>query len=347
MSALLLLSFARPAMADYAVSDLLIVLDSDGRSQTVQHTIASSGSRIRLQLPGSIIPQEVMFFGADREASELLYNNDPTLIEIQEGSAFARYQHQYGDEVRQTKPGHYTLTTQSIPESITFVETPLNRTGITWVFPVEFEVVSYTVTDPDIGRWVSANNTLTFHQLSDSPVTLSINYKNKSIKADDAKPLCSDIGPPSDTCSEDTDTDGVPDYRDICVNENDTAGNAFGCSRADNMILSDIVFETGRTYLDVSARNLLDRVAYALLHDDVERRYFEVGAHTDNVGSAESNRQLSQKRADAVRHYLLLRGVNPNTLLATGYGEAYPIRDNTSTEGKRANRRVELVEITR
>ncbi|MCL4152997.1 UNVERIFIED_CONTAM: hypothetical protein GTU68_042090 [Idotea baltica] len=85
---------------------------------------------------------------------------------------------------------------------------------------------------------------------------------------------------------------------------------------------------------------MLDAVAQTLLIH--ENRYFEIGAHTDNAGAAANNKQLSKKRADAVRHYLILKGVDPNSITAEGYGEKYPIRDNSNSEGRRANRRVEL-----
>ena len=332
------------ALADYAVSDLLIVLDDDGRSHTVQHTVASGGPRITLTLPGSIIPQEVMFFGANRDQQQEQLQSNPKHIEVENGTAFARYQHQYGDSVQQADAGLYTLTTPSVPDTIE-ANAPLSQSGITWVFPIELDIVSYTVTDPAVGRWISANNTLTYHQLGNSPVTLSIQYRSKSFADQSSEPLCSDIAPPSDACSEDSDEDGVPDYRDICIADIGDPSNSLGCPPEQSIVLSDIVFDTGRTYLDVSARNQLDRVAYALLRTDDS--YYEIGAHTDNVGGSESNRALSQKRADAVRHYLMLRGIHPNALVAQGYGEQYPVRDNASQDGKRANRRVELVNISR
>jgi len=339
------LAISTPAYAEYAISDLLIVLDDDGRSHTVQHTVASGGPRVTLSLPGSIIPQEVLYFGQNRQQQQEQLNLNPRFIDVVNGSAFARYHHQYGESVQKTEPDEFTLTTQSIPNTLTTTQSSLTQSSITWVFPLEFDILSYTVTDPTDGRWVSANNTLTYHQLGSNAVTLSINYRNRSYDAHTIEPLCSDIGPPTDACAEDKDADGVPDYRDICITEPGVPSNQLGCESDKNMILSNIVFDTGRTYLDIAARNLLDRVAYAILQKD--NTYYEIGAHTDNDGSAESNTTLSQKRADAVRHYLLLRGVNPNTLLATGYGEQYPIRDNASADGKRANRRIELMKITR
>ena len=74
-------------------------------------------------------------------------------------------------------------------------------------------------------------------------------------------------------------------------------------------------------------------------------KVFEIGAHTDNQGTKANNQRLSRKRADAVRHYLMLRGVGPNQIQAKGYGESTPLGDNRTLEGRRINRRVELSEL--
>lgn len=325
------------------ISDVLIVLDSDGRSHTVQHTVATEGATLILQIPGSVIPQEVMFFGPDRDHFAALHKDNPSIVSLSSGSAFARYQHQYGSDVQQVQPGQYVLSTPSVPANIELSGIALNQSSITWVFPNEFEIVSYTVTDFDTGRWVSANNTLTFHNVDNSSVELSINYRKVAGVLSPESPACSDVNAQTDACANDLDEDGVPDYRDICVSALGVVTNTLGCDADHGIVLHNIKFETGRTYLDVTARNLLDKVAHAI--NKSEYVFYEIGAHTDNVGAAQSNLQLSQKRAEAVRHYLMLKGVSPNSLRAIGYGEKYPVRDNASADGRRANRRTELIII--
>lgn len=323
------------------ISDLLIVLDADGRSHTVQHTVASNGPTLTLTLPGSIVPHEVMFFGPDNDQQIAQYNQSPNIISLNSGGAFARYQHQYGAEVQQSEQYDFVLTTASVPQNISTERHMLTQSAITWVFPSEYELVSYTITDSNTGRWVVNGNTITFHHTGNESVELSINYKHKDKISGQTAPSCNSIEAPSDECAKDADEDGVPDYRDICTGKIGQENNLYGCPFGQNMLLADIEFAVGRTYLDARARQLLDKVAYALLR--YKGRYFEIGAHTDNEGAANNNQALSQKRANAVRHYLLLKGVDPNTLKATGYGEKYPIRDNASKEGQRANRRIELV----
>jgi OOP family OmpA-OmpF porin len=67
----------------------------------------------------------------------------------------------------------------------------------------------------------------------------------------------------------------------------------------------------------------------------------EVGGYTDTTGNDTLNKNLSQARAETVKKYLISKGVNDN-LTAIGYGEANPIADNNTNEGRIKNRRVEL-----
>ncbi len=94
------------------------------------------------------------------------------------------------------------------------------------------------------------------------------------------------------------------------------------------------------TLQQASASQLQDVIT--LLHNNPGLR-LEIQGHTDSDGSADYNLQLSQRRAESVRQYLLLFGIEPLRLQAKGYGEAIPLVPNTSDENKAKNRRVELV----
>ncbi|WP_449566802.1 OmpA family protein [Lutimonas saemankumensis] len=69
---------------------------------------------------------------------------------------------------------------------------------------------------------------------------------------------------------------------------------------------------------------------------------FVVEGHTDNTGSDKINKELSQKRADAVRNYLVENGFPAENIRAVGYGSSKPIGDNNTRKGRQANRRVEI-----
>jgi OOP family OmpA-OmpF porin len=68
----------------------------------------------------------------------------------------------------------------------------------------------------------------------------------------------------------------------------------------------------------------------------------EVAGHTDQRASAEYNEKLSRRRADAVRDYLIGKGVSADRLSAAGYGETKPVADNNTEAGRQQNRRVEF-----
>lgn len=102
-----------------------------------------------------------------------------------------------------------------------------------------------------------------------------------------------------------------------------------------------ILFATNQATLLPTARNRLNQVSDALLA--TKERTLIVEGHTDSQGSAAYNIGLSQRRADAVRVYLISRGYPAARIQARGIGEDRPITENTSVEGRANNRRVEIV----
>ncbi|WP_421723441.1 OmpA family protein [Bauldia sp.] len=101
-----------------------------------------------------------------------------------------------------------------------------------------------------------------------------------------------------------------------------------------------VEFDKGSTEISAESYALLDRVAGALMR--CTDAAVEVGGHSDADGSEEANLQLTQARADAVLEYLIDAGVRLERLTAVGYGEADPIADNDTEDGKAANRRIEF-----
>jgi len=102
-----------------------------------------------------------------------------------------------------------------------------------------------------------------------------------------------------------------------------------------------VLFRSAESTLLSSAQVKLDQVAKALL--DVRARNLIVEGHTDSQGSDSYNQGLSQRRADAVRDYLVQRGYPADRIQARGMGKSHPIADNASPEGRANNRRVEIV----
>ncbi len=106
------------------------------------------------------------------------------------------------------------------------------------------------------------------------------------------------------------------------------------------LILPDIHFEFDKAIIKPESFSILDSIANWILANP--SMVVEIAGHTDNIGSAEYNLKLSQRRAEAVRQYLINKGVPPERIYARGYGETQPIADNSTEEGRAKNRRVEL-----
>ena len=103
-----------------------------------------------------------------------------------------------------------------------------------------------------------------------------------------------------------------------------------------------VIFASGGYTLLETAKAKLDQVAEAL-KDQSEEKRMTVEGHTDSMGSEASNQRLGQNRANAVRDYLVSRGVDGTKLIAVGMGATRPILDNSNAENRANNRRVEIV----
>lgn len=145
-------------------------------------------------------------------------------------------------------------------------------------------------------------------------------------------------------CELDTDRDGVLNSADLCSGT--PAGievDVTGCEIAKPITLRGVNFLFNSDQLTVESVEILNGVAITLLaHPGLK---LEVAGHTDAAGDDAFNLHLSQRRSETVRSFLVDRGVNPEYLLARGYGEQQPVADNATAEGRAVNRRVELLRI--
>ena len=152
-----------------------------------------------------------------------------------------------------------------------------------------------------------------------------------------------------DGCPDpDNDKDGIPDVRDNCP---DVAGDAAhnGCPYKapakieDNFILEGVSFRTGSAEITEDSYPKLDEV-YEQLSKYSDRKY-EIAGHTDNTATDKINIKLSLDRANAVREYLVNRGIESGRLVAKGYGSSRPKADNKTAAGRGINRRIEFYRI--
>jgi OmpA-OmpF porin, OOP family len=143
------------------------------------------------------------------------------------------------------------------------------------------------------------------------------------------------------TTAGDTDRDGVADASDVCPNT--PAGmkvDAVGCAVSQTVVLTDVRFKLDSADLTDEAKATLDNVAKAL--ESQKNISVEIGGYADSLGSAEYNKQLSQKRAEAVRSYLVDKGIDGTRLTAMGFGDQKPVVSNDTDAGREMNRRVEF-----
>lgn len=170
----------------------------------------------------------------------------------------------------------------------------------------------------------------------------------------------------TDGCELDSDGDGVVDGADACPTV--PAQTADGCpppapvaapapvvapvaapvvapavALPATLVLTGVTFDNNQATLRPDAIAILDRAAATLKQwGDVK---VEVAGYTDSWSDADHNLKLSQSRAEAVRDYLIAKGVAADRLSARGYGESRPVADNATEMGRAQNRRVELVPL--
>lgn len=171
------------------------------------------------------------------------------------------------------------------------------------------------------------------------------------------------------TSGDDSDSDGVNDDADLCpgtplgtvvdatgcaVGNNagnvtpadcrqprlDEAVDEYGCAVDRSVILNDVNFEFDSDVLTADAESVLDDVAQVI--STMPNATIEIAGHTSDEGDEYYNIDLSQRRAQAVRDYLIGAGVAQSQLAAKGYGDNAPLQPNTTVSGRRENRRVEV-----
>jgi outer membrane protein OmpA-like peptidoglycan-associated protein len=153
----------------------------------------------------------------------------------------------------------------------------------------------------------------------------------------------------ADGCPDpDNDKDGIADKDDKCPNEYGVPPD--GCPKKYKLVTvtekkielkQTVFFDFNKAKIKRVSYPLLDDVAHAMADNPTIK--VEIGGHTDSVGNDAFNLKLSQARAEAVRDYLIGKGISSDRMVPKGYGETQPIADNRFAAGRAQNRRVEFV----
>jgi OOP family OmpA-OmpF porin len=122
-----------------------------------------------------------------------------------------------------------------------------------------------------------------------------------------------------------------------------TASSMFEMLNRDGHIALYISFDTGKSVIRDESKPVIDQIV-DMMKQNSELK-IGVEGHTDNVGSAASNKTLSEERARAVVNAIVSKGISADRLSAAGYGMDKPVADNDTEEGRAKNRRVELVRL--
>jgi len=166
-----------------------------------------------------------------------------------------------------------------------------------------------------------------------------------------------DMNDKFDKLTMDSDSDGVSDYFDKCPNTPPgTVVDGSGCplvlgnkttkvyvTEKDGQIIKEAIksleFDLGKATIRPKSFPSLDQVAQLLKEKKLN---LKLSGYTDATGPAATNLRISRQRAEAVRAYLVSKGVNPSNIFAEGFGSAHPIATNKTAAGRQINRRVEF-----
>jgi OmpA-OmpF porin, OOP family len=120
-----------------------------------------------------------------------------------------------------------------------------------------------------------------------------------------------------------------------------TADAMYNALSKDGFIALYINFDTGKSNIKPESMGIIEQIAAVLkAHPELK---VSIEGHTDNVGTPQSNKTLSQQRAKSVVNAVAQKGIAADRMTAVGWGQEKPIADNRSEEGKALNRRVEVV----
>ncbi len=149
----------------------------------------------------------------------------------------------------------------------------------------------------------------------------------------------------TDPLSIDSDSGGLNDSAEIKANKNplDAKDDVDAPKIEEKIVLEGITFASGSAKILRESEETLQKV-YFSMQDHPEVTVLITG-HTDNVGNEDSNRELSLKRAQAVKDWLVFEGIIASRIKVVGKGEAEPIASNDTKEGRAKNRRIEIEAI--
>ncbi len=139
---------------------------------------------------------------------------------------------------------------------------------------------------------------------------------------------------------KDTDGDGADDGKEVRDGTDPLVADVLQIQESGDIVLEGINFETNSATITQDSDPIL-RKALNTLRTNPDLRV-EIQGHTDDVGSSAANQRLSERRANAVRDYMVQNGIDGSRMTARGYGEDQPLVQNDSAENRARNRRIQF-----
>lgn len=122
-----------------------------------------------------------------------------------------------------------------------------------------------------------------------------------------------------------------------------TAHEMYSALNTNGSVALNILFENGKSVIQPESMKIVDQIAEMLKANPTLKVSIE--GHTDNVGTAASNKMLSLERANAVIAVLVAKEIDKSRLSGKGWGQEKPVSENNTEEGRAKNRRVEIVKL--
>lgn len=197
--------------------------------------------------------------------------------------------------------------------------------------------VAFLLTDElDSYQWNAnnqLNNTNDIHHYTTIGIQYALIPKAKSSKI--IEPI-----EPKEKVQPEPKPEPVIDTPDIVVDSPEILFEREKARLVVERVFDNLEFETNKAIIKNSSHQTLDELALVLKSNKTWK--LRITGHTDNVGNAQANKELSRRRAEAVRDYLANQGVNITRFLVSWKGEEEPVADNNTAAGRQKNRRVEL-----
>jgi len=207
------------------VSDLLLVLDRDGLSYTLQQTLQTNNELVSVNLPGSVVPLQVQYLDAELPPLDAGASAEPNRVDLTSGTVILRYQHQFGEGLQRDERGQYRLSMRSVPATTTFPTGSVRSQTVTWIFPAGVTIATYSA-DTDSAQWTQENNVLQFRTTIAESVNIVLNYYWPDSDQDGIPDAVGQVDACNDTpagypvdsngCALDSDQDTVVDGIDQC-----------------------------------------------------------------------------------------------------------------------------------